>query len=102
MEFDKGLENPLFPEFKKPLAKFFNADTGCCTGVMKLGDVETGSLVDVHFKTMPYSANQFTYADPFFVYDMKVETNRKGYVETHQLIEPKEVLEAKKVFIPLF
>lgn len=102
MEFDKGLDNPLFPDCKLPVAKFFNTDTGCCTGNMKLGDLETGSLVTVHFKTMPYSANQFFYADPFLVYDMKVETNRKGYIETHQLIEPKEVLEAKKIFIPLF
>jgi len=102
MEFEKDTSNPLFPEYSTPLARFFNTDNNCTTGVMKMGDLETGSIVTIHFKTMPFSANQFTYADPFFVYDMKAEINNKGSVETVELIKPEDVLENKRCFVPLF
>ena len=81
---------------------FFNTDNNCTTGWMKIGDLETGSLVTVNFKTMPYSANQFNYADPFLVYDLSVDINHKGKIETHQIIDPEEVLLTKKIFVPLF
>jgi len=102
MEFEKDSSNPLFPEYSTPLARFFNTDNNCTTGIIKLGDLETGSIVTIHFKTMPYSANQFTYADPFFVYDMRAEINQKGSVENVELIKPEDVLENKKIFVPLF
>ncbi len=102
MEFENGTSNPLFPQYETALAKFFNSDNNCTTGWMKLGDLETGSLVTVNFKTMPYSANQFNYADPFLVYDMSVDINHKGKIETHQIIDPEEVLLTKKIFVPLF
>lgn len=102
MEFDKGRENPLFPQYSTKLARFFNADTNCTTGWMKLGDLETGALVTVNFKTMPYSANQFFWSDPFLVYDLVVEITHKGQFRVEHLIKSEEVLEAKKIFVPLF
>lgn len=101
MEFDQTNENPLFPEYSSSLSKFFNTDTNTTTGVMKLGDLETGALVTVNFKTMPYSANQYMYADPYLVYDMSVEINNKGSIEVIHAIKPEDVLTSKKIFVPL-
>jgi len=80
MEFDKGIENPLFPDTNTALSRFFNSDTNCTTGFMKLGDLESGSIVTVNFKTMPYSSNSFSYSDPFLIYDMTAEINHKGTI----------------------
>lgn len=102
MEFEKDTNNSLFPEYSTPLARFFNTDNNCTTGWMKLGDLETGSLVTVYFKTMPYSANHFNYADPFLVYDMTAEIVHAGEVERVQLVNPDDVLASKKIFVPLF
>lgn len=102
MEFEKDTSNPLFPEYNTALARFFNTDNNCTKGFMKLGDVETGSIVTVNFKTMPYSANQFMWADPFLFYEMTAEVNSNGNIETHELIKPEEVLDSKKIFVPLF
>jgi len=102
MEYDKGLENPLFPQFNTSSARMFNTDTNTTTGVMKLGDVETGSIVTINFKTMPYSANQFSYSDPFLVYDMTAEVNNNGNIEVFHLIKSEDVLGTKKIFVPLF
>ena len=102
MEYDEAYDTNLFPSFNTPLARFFNTDTNTTKGFMKLGDLETGAKITVHFKTMPYSANQFMYSDPFLVYDMVVEINNKGNVETVHAIKAEETLAAKKVFVPLF
>lgn len=102
MEYDKEIENPLFPQFNTSLARLFNTDTNTTTGVMKLGDVETGSIVTVNFKTMPYSANQFSYSDPFLVYDMTAEVNNNGNIQVYHLIKSEDVLGTKKIFVPLF
>jgi hypothetical protein len=101
-EFDKGLENPYFPEYRTRLARFFNTDTNTCTGFYKFGDLETGAIVTVHFKTMPISSNQYWYADPFMIYDMVVEINDNGNFITEHLIKAHEVLKHKKIFVPLY
>jgi hypothetical protein len=49
MEYDKGLENPYFPEYRTRLSRFFNTDTNTTTGFYKFGDLETGAIVTVHF-----------------------------------------------------
>lgn len=102
MEYDVGIDENMFPNYSSPIVKFFNVDTNTTKGFMKLGDLETGSQITVNFKTMAYSANQFQYADPFLVYDMVVDINTKGYVETIHAIKAEEVLKAKKAFAPLY
>ncbi len=102
MEYDKGLENPYFPEFRTRLAKFFNTDTNTTTGFYKFGDLETGAIVTVHFKTMPYSANQYWYSEPFLVYDMVVEISCNGEYIVEHAIKAEEVLKNRKIFVPLF
>lgn len=103
MEFEKDRSNPHFAEiYNSPIAKFFNTDNNCTTGFMKLGDLETGSIVTANFKTMPYSSNSFQYSDPFLVYDLSVEMNYKGTIQTVQIVNPEDVLASKKIFVPLF
>jgi hypothetical protein len=102
MEFDKGIDSSLFPEYNNSTAKFFNVDTNTTTGFMKLGDVETGAMVHVDFKTMAYSTNYYAYADPFLIYDMKAEVNLNGNIEILHLIKAEDVLAAKRPFVPLF
>lgn len=102
MEFDKGTENPFFPEYQTRLARFFNTDTNTCTGLYKFGDLETGAIVTVHFKTMPYSSNQYTYSDPFLIYDMVVEVNCEGEYFVEHIIKAEESLKNRKIFVPLF
>ena len=102
MEYDKGLDNPYFPEYKTRLSRFFNVDTNTCTGFMKFGDLETGAIVTCHFKTMPTSANQYYYSDPFHVYDMVVEVANNGEYAVEHVIKAEEVLQGKRIFVPLF
>jgi hypothetical protein len=102
MEYDKGFDNPYFPEFKTRLARFFNTDTNTTTGFYKFGDLETGAIVTVHFKTMPYSANQYTYSDPFLVYDMVAEIQHEGKYTVEHLIKAEESLQNRRIFVPLF
>eukprot|EP00340_Litonotus_pictus_P006320 CAMPEP_0170518488 /NCGR_PEP_ID=MMETSP0209-20121228/4168_1 /TAXON_ID=665100 ORGANISM="Litonotus pictus, Strain P1" /NCGR_SAMPLE_ID=MMETSP0209 /ASSEMBLY_ACC=CAM_ASM_000301 /LENGTH=256 /DNA_ID=CAMNT_0010804065 /DNA_START=68 /DNA_END=838 /DNA_ORIENTATION=- len=102
MEYDRDASNPLFPAYQTALARFFNTDNNCTSGYMKLGDLETGSVVTLNFKTMPTSSNQFFYSDPFLIYDMNAEINANGSVDTIQVIKPEEVLKTKQIFVPLF
>ena len=98
-EFDEGLDNPLFPEYRQPWARFFNADTNATTGRYKFGDVESGATMTLHFKTMPYSNNKYAFTEPFLIYDMWAEVSHNGEVFTEQIITHKEVLKSKKIFV---
>ena len=69
---------------------------------MKFGDLETGAIVTCHFKTMPYSANQYTYAEPFLVYDMVAEVASNGEYHVEHIIKAEETLQSRKIFVPLF
>ncbi len=102
MEFDKGLDNPYFPEYKTRISRFFNTDTGATTGFYKFGDLETGAIVTCHFKTMPYSANQYYYSDPYMVYDLVAEISCDGEYHVEHVIKAEEVLKNKRIFVPLF
>lgn len=102
MEYDQGIDENLFPDYSSEVAKFFNVDSNTCTGIMKLGDLETGAKLNINFKTMAYSANQYQYSDPYLVYDMVVEINNHGTISTVHAIKAEEVLKAKRPFIPLY
>lgn len=47
-EYTKGLEETeKFPEFKNKVFRFFNTDTSMTTGHFKMGDVETGAVMNL-------------------------------------------------------
>ena len=77
-EWEEGRENPYFPEYRTPLAKFFNADMNTTTGHYKFGDIESGAMMTLHFKTMPFSNNKYNFTEPFMVYDMWAEVSHNG------------------------
>lgn len=98
-EFDQGRDNPYFPEYRTPVAKFFNADTNCTTGRYKFGDVETGAMMTLHFKTMPFANNKYNYSEPYMVYDLYAEVSHNGKYFTEHLIKAEEVLKTKRIFV---
>lgn len=98
-EYDEGLTNPLFPEYRSPAAKFFNTDANTTTGRYKIGDVESGATMTLHFKTMPYANNKYMFTEPFLIYDMWAEISHDGKVFTEQIVNHKDVLKSKKIFV---
>jgi hypothetical protein len=98
-EFDEGLDNPLFPEYRKNTARFFNTDMNTTTGRYKFGDVESGAMMTLHFKTMPYSNNKYYFTEPFLIYDMWAEITHNGKVTTEQIINHKDVLKSKSIYV---
>jgi len=60
-EYDKGFPDPAkFPEYGNKVWRFFNTDTSMTTGFFKIGNVETGAVGNLKFKTMP-SHGKFRY-----------------------------------------
>ena len=103
MDFDQEWEadrsNPLFPEYRQNVAKFFNVDCNTTTGRFKIGDVESGATMTLHFKTMPYSNNKFNFTEPFLVYDMFAEVSHNGEYFTEHLIKAEDTLRSKRIFV---
>jgi len=77
-EWEQGRTNPYFPEYRTPVAKYFNADMNTTVGRYKFGDVESGAMMTLHFKTMPYSNNKYNFTEPFMVYDLFAEVSNNG------------------------
>ena len=102
IDFDQEFDgrNALFPEYQTTAAKFFNTDSNSTAGMYKIGDVESGAMMTVNFKTMPYSNNKYNFTEPFLIYDMKAEVSHEGEVFTETLIDEKDVLKTKAVFVP--
>ena len=98
-EWEAGLANPYFPEYRSTTAKFFNTDMSTTTGSYKIGDVESGATMTVHFKTMPYSNNKFNFTEPFMVYDMWAEISHNGDYHVEHLIKAEEHLKTKSIFV---
>jgi hypothetical protein len=98
-EFDKGTDNPYFPEYKTPMAKFFNTDSNTTSGRYKFGDVESGAMMTLHFKTMPFANNKYNFSEPFMVYDMYAEVTHNGKFFVEHIIKAEEVLKTKRIFV---
>lgn len=98
-EWEAGLDNPYFPEYRTPVAKFFNTDMNTTTGRYKFGDVESGAMMTLHFKTMPFSNNKYNFTEPFMVYDMWAEVSHNGEYFTEHIIKAEEHLKAKRIFV---
>lgn len=99
-EWDEGLSNPYLPEYRTNTARFFNADSNSTTGMYKIGDVESGATMTLHFKTMPYANNKYNFTEPFLVYDLYAEVNHNGNVTTEHLIKAEDTLKTKRAFVP--
>ena len=103
MDFDQEWEadrsNPLFPEYRQNIAKFFNTDCNTTTGRYKFGDVESGATMTLHFKTMPFSNNKYNFSEPFLVYDMWAEVSHNGEYFTEHIIKAEETLKTKSIFV---
>ena len=98
-EWDQGRDNAYFPEYRTPIAKYFNSDSNTTTGRYKFGDVETGAMMTLHFKTMPFSNNKYNFTEPFMVYDLWAEVSHNGkYFEEH-IIKAEETLKTKRIFV---
>ena len=98
-EWESGLDNPFFPEYKSSVARFFNTDCNTTTGCYKFGDVESGAMMTLHFKTMPYSHNKYHFTEPFMVYDMWAEVSHNGQYFTEHIVKAEEVLRHKRIFV---
>ena len=98
-EWDSGRDNAFFPEYKTPVAKFFNVDTNSTTGRYKFGDLESGAMMTLHFKTMPFSNNKYNFTEPFLVYDLYAEVSHEGKFFTEHLIKAEETLRTKRTFV---
>jgi hypothetical protein len=99
-EWDKGRENPYFPEVRTTIAKFFNADSNTSTGFFKFGDLESGALMTLHFRTMPYANNKYHISEPYYIYDMYAEITHEGDYEKVELIKAEDVFKTKRIFVP--
>jgi hypothetical protein len=98
-EWDQGRDNVYFPEYRTPMAKFFNVDSNTTTGRYKFGDVESGATMTLHFKTMPFSNNKYNFTEPFLVYDLWAEINHNGKYSVEHLIKAEETLKTKRIFV---
>jgi hypothetical protein len=98
-EWEKGRENPYFPEYRTTVAKFFNTDCNTTTGFYKFGDVESGAMMTLHFKTMPFANNKFNFSEPFFIYDMWAEITHDGNYTVERIVKAEEVLRTKRIFV---
>jgi hypothetical protein len=98
-EWEEGRTNPYFPEYRTPVAKFFNADMNTTTGRYKFGDIESGAMMTLHFKTMPFSNNKYNFTEPFMVYDMYAEVTHNGEFSTVNIIKAEHHLKTKGIFV---
>lgn len=98
-EWDKGLDNPYFPEYKTTTARFFNTDCNTTSGFYKFGDVESGATMTLNFKTMPYANNKYNLSEPYYVYDMYADIAHNGQVHRESLIKAEKVLKTKRIFV---
>ena len=99
-EFDEGRENPFFPEYRTPTAKFFNADSNTTTGMYVFGDVESNATMKLRFKTMPYSNNKYHFTEPYMIYDLYAEVSHNGKVWNEYILKAEHTLKTKRIFVP--
>lgn len=98
-EFDAGRDNVYFPEYRTPTAKFFNVDANTTTGRYKFGDVESGAMMTLHFRTMPFSNNKYNFTEPYLVYDMWAEITHNGKYSVEHIIKAEDTFKTKRIFV---
>lgn len=98
-EWDEGRDSPYFPEYRTPVAKFFNSDSNTTTGKYVIGDVESGALMTLNFKTMPFANNKYHFTEPFLIYDMWAEINHNGKFTVEHIVKAEDTLKTKRIFV---
>lgn len=98
-EWEQGLDNPYFPEYRTNCAKFFNTDMNTTVGSYKFGDLESGATMTLHFKTMPFANNRYHFTEPFYVYDMWAEVSHNGQYFTEHIVKAEESLKTKRIYV---
>jgi len=98
-EWETGRENPYFPEYRTPVAKFFNVDCNATVGKYKFGDVESGAMMTLHFRTMPFANGKYNFTEPFLVYDMWAEVNHDGKYFVESIIKAEDTFKTKRAFV---
>ena len=66
----------------------------------KLGDVESGAMMTINFKTMPFANNKYHFTEPFLIYDMTAEVSHEGNVFTETFCTAEDTLKTKGIFVP--
>lgn len=68
-----------FPEFNNNVYRFMNNDGNFQEGEYTFGDVESGAMMRVTFKTMPIRRKfKLLLGEPTFLYSVKAELNHNG------------------------
>lgn len=70
------------------------------TGFFKMGDVESGAVMNLKFKTMP-APGKFRYqvGEPFYFYDLRADVTHNGVLKEVVLVDEKEVLKKMRPFL---
>jgi len=70
------------------------------TGYFKIGDVESGAVMNLKFKTMP-SPGKFRYqvGEPFYFYDLRAEITHKGVFKEVVIVDENDVLKKMRPFL---
>lgn len=100
-EYDVGFPNAeKFPEFNNKVFRFFNTDTSMCTGFFKFGDVESGAIMTLEFKTMPIAGKyRYQVGEPFYFYDLRAKIVHNGVFSEVVLVDEKESLKKVRPFL---
>jgi len=101
IEYDKGFgDAEKFPEYNNKVWRFFNRDTSMTTGFFKFGDVESGAVMNLKFKTMPAPGKyRYQVGEPFFFYDLRAEIKHDGVFQEVVLVDEKETLRKIRPFL---
>lgn len=104
LEYDAGFPcSEKFPEFNNKMFRFFNSDTSMTTGHFVFGDVESGAMMTLNFKTMPV-AGKFRYqvGEPFYYYDVRAQINVNGVYKEVVLVDEAESLKKYRPYLFMF
>lgn len=102
-EYDTTIDTEKFPEYNNKTWRFFNTDTSMATGHFKFGDLDSGAVMTLKFKTMP-APGKFRYqvGEPFYFYDLRADIVHNGKFKEVVLVDEKETLKKLRPFLFLF
>jgi len=66
----------------------------------KIGDVESGAMMTINFKTMPFANNKYHFTEPFLIYDMHANVTHNGNTFTETFCTAEDTLKTKEIFVP--
>jgi len=102
-EYDTELDTQKFPEYTNKVWNFFNTDSGMTTGHFKLGDLESGAVMNLKFKTMPIPGKfRYQVGEPFYFYDLRADIVHNGVFKEVVLVDEAEQLKKIRPFLFLF